>query len=136
MSNAAAAAILAILNAVDDPPALVVHDGKVPNGATAPYVLVYFTDTDPEATDSRPLTGASQRHITRAICHSVGATAEAARMVADRVRGALLDVVPTVSGRTCQPIRREEGQPPQRDEETLASVFDQVDVYRLESVPS
>lgn len=131
-----AAAVLALLNAVDDVPALVVHDGKVPNGAVAPYVLVYFDDTDPELADSRPLTGASQRHVLRAICHSVGANATAARMVADRARTALLDVVPTVAGRRCQPIRREDGQPPQRDEDTGTPLFDKIDVYRLESVPA
>jgi hypothetical protein len=131
-----AAAVLALLNAVDDVPALVVHDGRVPNGATAPYVLVYFDDSDPELTDSRPLTGASQRHVLRAICHSVGTNGQAARMVADRVRTALLDVVPAVIGRTCMPIRREDGQPPQRDEDTGTTVFDKVDVYRLESLPA
>jgi hypothetical protein len=130
------AAVLALLNAVNDVPALVVHDGRVPNGAMAPYVLVYFDDSDPELTDSRPLTGASQRHVLRAICHSVGASGQAARMVADRVRTALLDVVPTVTGRTCMPIRREDGQPPQRDEDTGSTLFDKVDVYRLESLPA
>lgn len=135
-----AAAVLALLDADNTAPALVVHDGKVPNNAPSvaeqPYVLVYFDDTDPELADSRPLTGASQRYVMRATCHSVGGNALAARMVADRVRTALLDVVPVVTGRTCQPIRREDGQPVQRDEETLTSVFDKVDVYRVESVPA
>lgn len=131
-----AAAVLALLDADNTAPALVVLDGKVPTGQTLPYVLVYFDDTDPELHDSRPLTGASQRHITRAIAHCVGANAQAARMVADRVRTALLDVVPTVTGRTCLPIRREDGQPPVRDETTGTAVFDSVNVYRLESVPS
>jgi hypothetical protein len=136
VSNADAAAMKALLDAVVGPPELVVYDGKVPKGVTGPYVLIYFDDSDPELADSRPLTGASQRHITRAITHSVGVTAEAARMVADMVRAAWLDVRPTVAGRTCQPIRREDGQPPQRDEETLEAVYDKVDVYRLESVPA
>ncbi len=135
MINEHAAAMLALLDADNDPPALVVLDGKVPTGTVAPYVLVYFDDTDPELPDSRPLTGASQRHVVRAICHSVGGNGQAARMVADRVRTALLDVVPTVTGRTCMPIRREDGQPPQRDEQA-GGVWDKVDVYRLESVPS
>lgn len=136
MIDAHAAAMLALLDAVNDPPALVVHDGRVPNGQQAPYVLVYFLDSDPELAESRPLTGASQRHVTRAITHSVGLTATAARMVADRVRTAWLDVRPTVSGRTCQPIRREESQQRDPDETTGEAVFDQVDVWRLESVPS
>jgi hypothetical protein len=131
-----AAALIALLDAVNDSPALVVYDGKVPNGTGAPYVLVYVDDTDPEFADSRPLTGASQRYVMRATCHSVGANALAARMVADRVRTALLDVVPTVTGRTCLPIRREDGQPVDRDETTGIAVFDKVDVYRVESIPA
>ncbi len=82
MINEHAAAMLALLDADNDPPALVVLDGKVPTGTVAPYVLVYFDDTDPELPDSRPLTGASQRHVVRAICHSVGGNGQAARMVA------------------------------------------------------
>lgn len=136
MINEHAAAMLALLDADNSPPALVVLDGKVPTGQTLPYVLVYFDDTDPELAESRPLTGDSERHVLRAICHSVGANGQAARMVADRVRSALLDVVPTVTGRVCLPIRREDGQPPQRDEQTGTAVFDKVDVYRLESLPA
>jgi hypothetical protein len=56
-------------------------------------------------------------------------------MVADRVRTPLLDVVPTVAGRRCWPIRREVGQPMKRDESTGALLQNKVDVYRLESVP-
>jgi hypothetical protein len=128
-----AAAILALLDADNTAPALVVLDGKVPTGTVAPYVLVYFAAYDSET--SRPLTLASQRAVVRAYCHSVGGNAKAARIVADRVRVALLDVVPTVAGRKCFPIRREDSQPPQRDESTGTTVMDQIDTYRLETVP-
>lgn len=130
-----AAAVLALLDADNAFPPLVVLDGKVPNGTVPPYVLVYFADNDPELADSTPLTGRSDRYVVRAYCHSVGDNGQAARMVADRVRAALLDVVPTVAGRQCFPIRREDGQPPQRDESTGTLVMDKVDVYRLESLP-
>lgn len=130
-----AAAVLALLDADNTSPALVVLDGKVPNGTLPPYVLVYVADSDPELADSTPLTGRSERYVMRAYCHSVGGNGQAARMVADRVRAALLDVVPTVAGRNCFPIRREDGQPPQRDESTGTTVIDKVDVYRLESLP-
>lgn len=131
-----AAAFLALLDADNVSPALVVLDGHVPQGTVAPYVLVYFADDDPDEAESRPLTGASQRHVTRAYCHSVGGNQAAARAVAGRVRTALLDVVPTVSGRRCQPIRREDGQPTRRDESTGSLVQNKIDVYRLESVPA
>jgi hypothetical protein len=130
-----ATAILALLDADNAPPALVVLDGKVPNGVVPPYVLVYFADNDPELADSTPLTGRSERYVLRAYCHSVGGSGQAARMVADRVRTALLDVTPTVTGRSCWAIRREDGQPTQRDESTGTPVMDKIDVYRIESVP-
>lgn len=136
MIQAHADAMLALLDADNGPPPLVVLDGAVPTGQRPPYVLIYFTDADPEQSGSRRLTGESRRHVTRAYSHSVGGDAVAARGVAQRVRAAWLDVVPVIAGRTCFPIRREEGQPAERDETTGTLVMDQVDVYRLESFPS
>lgn len=115
---------------------LAVHDGSVPDGALPPYVLVYFADTDPDLAESRSLIGGSTRHVLRAYAHCVGGNAGAARAVADKLRTAWLDVRPTVAGRQCQPIRREDGQPAQRDESTGSVVLDQVEVYRLESEPA
>jgi len=129
-------AMLALLRADQGPPPLVVLDGRVPPGAVPPYVLVYFGSADPEDAESRSLAGDSQRHRTRAYAHCVGANAEAARIVADRVRSAWLDVIPTVDGRVCWPIRREEGVQAERDETAGAAAIDLVEVYRLESVPA
>lgn len=134
-----AQAVLDLLDADDQPPALVVYDGAVPNGATPPYVLVYLVVSDPTGElppDSTSVDMASGRVIVLAYCHSVGANALAARMVADRVRAALLDVTPVIDGRECWPIRQDESRPPDRDESTGALVMDQVDVYRLETVPA
>lgn len=136
MIQAHANAVIALLDADNTAPALVIHDGKVPNGAVPPYVLVYFDDTDPDVTESRDQTGVSQRYVLRAITHSVGTTASSSRAIAQRVRAALLDVIPAVAGRSCWPIRREEGQPTIRDETTLAASFDSVSTYRVESVPA
>jgi len=134
--DAHAQAVLSLLGSVDDDPPLVVHDGRVPTGAAPPYVLVYFVSYDPLRADSQPLTTRSERHRLDIYAHCVATTAQAARMVADRVRGALLDVVPVVPGRTCWPIRHEESRPPERDETTGVLVMDAVCVYRLESVPA
>ena len=133
MIQAHADAILALLRADPD---LTVHDGHVPDGSEPPYVLVYVADADPEQSNSHSLTAESTRHVTWAYCHCVGANQIAARAVAQRVRAALLDVTPTIPGRACWPIRREDGQPAQRDESTGVVVVDLVDVYRLESVPA
>lgn len=128
-------AILGLLAAASGNP-LKVLDGAVPNGTVPPYVLLYFGDGDPELADSRPLEGASERFVLRVWAHCVGGNAAAARALGDRVRSALLDVAPAISGRACFPIRREEGSPPQRDESTGTLVMDRVDIYRLESVPA
>ena len=128
-----AAAMIALLEADTD---LKVLDGKVPKGTVAPYVLVYFASSDPEEVESRPMTGRSERHVARAYAHCVGTTAASSRVVANRVRTAWLDVKPTITGRQCQPIRREEGVQGERDETTGALSLDLVEVYRLESVPA
>jgi len=142
--EAHARAVLDLLDAdVEDPP-LVVHDGKVPTDPATgkskppPYVLVYFMVQTPSGdmpADSTSLDMDSDRVVLRAYLHSVGANAQAARMVADRCRTQLLRVTPTIAGRECWPIRQDEGLPADRDESTGKLVMDQVDVYRLESIP-
>lgn len=130
-----AAAVLALLNAVDDPPPLNVHDGKVPAGVdpkVEPYVLPYFAGGSPDLT----FRGTSHTFQLRITAHCVGGNAQAARLVSQRVRAALLDVTPTVPGRKCFPIRWEDSPPPQRDESTGSTVMDQVDTYVLRSVPA
>jgi hypothetical protein len=131
--QAHADAVLTLLRADTS---LTVHDGRVPNGAVPPYVVVYFYDTDPELADSRSVTGGSSRYLLRVYCHCVGGNQIAARAVSQRVRAALLDAAPTVSGRVCFPIRREDGQPVERDESTGTLVHSKVDLYRLESEPA
>ncbi|MEU8371218.1 tail completion protein gp17 [Micromonospora tulbaghiae] len=132
--RAHADAVLALLAAA--PGNLRVLDGAVPKETAPPYVLLYFGDEDPELPDSRPLEGSSERFVLRVWVHSVGGNASAARALGERVRAALLDVAPSIAGRVCWPIRREEGSPPQRDESTGTLVMDRVDIYRLESVPA
>lgn len=104
----------------------------VPNGATPPYVSVHFVA-------DRPLGGRldmrSTRMRVRAICHCVGSDDIAARVVSDLVSGALLDVVPTIVGRVCYPIRSEVGGDPRADESTNELVVTITDTYRLESDP-
>jgi hypothetical protein len=136
MINTHADAIMALLDGDNTAPALVVFKGSVPAATAPPYVCVYFADADPEQPDSRPLDGTPQRFMIRAYVHSVGGNETAALAVAQRVRTALLNVVPNIAGRSCFPIRREEGQPIRRDESTGGLVQDKADVYRLESEPA
>lgn len=136
--QAHAAAFLALLDADNTAPALVVHDGRVPDAGAPPYVLVYVTASTPDAVQAPALVDLTMNSDVieaRAYCHSVGGNAQAARAVAGRVRAALLNVTPAVAGRVCWPIRYDDGQAPQRDESTGVLVMDQVDVYCLLSVP-
>lgn len=115
---------------------LAVFDGKVDKGAPDHYVLVYTyreLPTGLAAPDKVKLTGKSTVVDMRFYCHCVGPTVMSARGIAARVEDLLLDVIPIVASRTCLPIRWIEGQPPARNEETLKSVFDQVDVYGFQS---
>lgn len=115
---------------------LVWFPGAVPTGTLPPYAVVYFADYDPEMPGSRSLNGIPLRHVQRAYVHSVGGNTTAANVVAERVRTAWLNKRPVVAGRVCEPIRREDGQPPQRDESTGLLVQNKTDVYRLETEPA
>lgn len=140
--QAHAQAVLGLLDADDTPPALVVYDGVVPSGVdprTSPYVVVYFATVTPgaaEAPDKVDLTGDSEVMQVDAYCHSVGGSGAAARIVATRVRAALLNARPEIAGRVCFPIRHVDNQPPRRDEDTGSLVVHTVDVYRLLTVPA
>jgi len=131
---------VAILTALRAVPNLTVYPPEnmqpgvemVPAGARPPYVVVYIQVT---YALGPTIAMQSSRGIARATCHSVGLTDTAARVVAGLVRGALLDVVPTIAGRRCWPIRYDDGQPPRTDESTGRLYVDQVDVYRLETLP-
>lgn len=121
----------AVLTLIDNATTIQVFDGKVPDASAVPYVVVYFDSADPEF----DLASQAWLFVLSVTVHSVGGNAQAARQVGDVVRSALLAVRPVVSGRSCFPITREDGSPPQRDESTGSLVMDSVDVYVLRSVP-
>lgn len=116
------------------------YDGRVPDSPAERYSLVYFYIETPSglvAPDAISLAGASTVIDGRAYVHNVGRTASSARIQSGRARTVVLDVVLTITGRSCSPIRWLEGQPPQRNEEIPGTtVFDLVDVYGWRSVPA
>jgi hypothetical protein len=63
----------------------------------------------------------------------VGATEDAVLAVAMRVRAALLDVRPTVTGLSCGLVRQEAAQPPARDTDVTPAIWEQTAVYRLDA---
>lgn len=129
-----AQAVLDLLRAV---PNLTVYDGGgVPAEPALPY-CVLFMDWGAERTAMEAVTDLFEG---RAQVTSVGANALAARIVAQRVAAALLDVVPTVPGRTCWPITHEFSQPPREDRDVhingIGYPVYAVDGYRVASVPA
>jgi hypothetical protein len=114
-----------------------VFDGAVPSPTPAPpYVVVYVHQERLPGADGNTMDGLSATVRCRAICHCVGADATAARAMAYQVSAALLDVEPTITGRTCSPIHHESNMPPNPDESTGTLVTDQVDTYRFDSWPA
>lgn len=135
-------AFLTLLVSAAGSPTLVVCDGAVSDGTTAPYALVYFYIETPDgltAPDAVPFTFDSDVIDAWAYVHCVGVepqAARSARAVAGRVRAAVLNQTLTVANRSCFPIRWHAGTPPQRNEETGETIFDQVDVYGWRSIPA
>lgn len=129
LDQALAAVALTLLEADPD---LTVHDGVVPSGAPRPYVLVYTTVSRPSEDLDNAADGKTRVWQARWICHCIGENATAARLIAEHVRTALLDVQPTVPGLSCGLIRMEgDALPPERDETTGVPVMDAVVTYRL-----
>jgi hypothetical protein len=125
------AAVLALL---DPDPIVAIYDGVVPkdvNAGTNPYWVAYFFGGYPDL----KFQGTIYTFRLRIVLHCVGGNGQATAIVSDRGAGLLLDVTPTVSGRSCYPIRWEDSQPPQRDETTGSTVMDQIDQYVLDSIP-
>jgi hypothetical protein len=132
-------AVLTLLHTALDPVPIAVYDGVVPSPfpdpAANPWLLVYFDASWPTDGAANTLDGKSATYVLTVQCHSTAASAAGARAIAGQARAALLNVRPTVAGRVCWPIRRVEGQPPNKDETLGFLVMDKVDVYELASAP-
>lgn len=122
------AAYMALLAAIPE----TVYRNKVPPGVSRPYVRVYFHVEYPE---TESILHTSDRAVAWAYLHCVGDNDTSASITAKAARDVLLDVTPSVASRTSFPIRLDHSLPPQPDESTGVLVMDQVDVYRLETVP-
>lgn len=124
----------------DDTGLLTTSDGAVPQGTSPPYRVVYASVTTPEA---HGLEDAADAIVCTAIVHNVGVNADAARLIADRTAGALIGLRPVIAGRDCGRIRLIDSVPGStdsrgdvtRDESTLVTVIDHIDVYRFTSLP-
>lgn len=139
MSEPHIAALLAKLEADDADPALAVYNTVVPHGVRPPYVLVRFATGHPEPSQ-RPgeasLVMESERISVTASAYSVGLNGDQTQAFARRVAAAWLDWTPTVSGRQCWPVRHVDSQDIRPDETTGVAEAEQLDIYRLDSIPA
>lgn len=136
--QAHAQVFLDLLDADNVSPALVVLNGRVPEGQRPPYALLYFalrTPTGRDVPELVSLESTSDVVVASAYCHNVGGDPHGALAVAGRVRTALLGVTPSIAGRVCAPIEQVDAMPTDRDESTGEPIFDQVTVYEFLSLP-
>lgn len=131
--QAHADALLALARAAPGSPALTVYDGPPPDGATPPYAVAYIYVETPDATS---MTDEADHIVARMYTHAVGANSTAARAVAQRLRGQLLNAKPTIAGRNVAAIAQEQGNVPEKDTSTGVLVMDQLDVWRLDTYPA
>jgi hypothetical protein len=130
----------ALLRLDAGPPALVVWpdaDGNVPTSpdVMAGYVRWYGHTEWPKGADGNALDGASTTATTRWYIHCVAATEYSAAGLADRVRTALLDVRPTVTGRSCGLVYMEASELTNRSELAGTPTYVRTVVYAMVSVP-
>lgn len=103
----------------------------VPNGTEPPYVAVHIHG-GPRATDSLQATSTEMELYF--YLHAAGATQLAAQVIADLALSRVLDVVPTIAGRTCWPIRYEADRPERYDDTATPAVWTYVTLLKLRSV--
>jgi len=88
--------------------------GQVPDEPTFPYAVLYM-DTSIE--DGTHLCGDTDMATFRFQVTSVGLSDDSAVIVADAARTLVLDVRPTVAGRSCTRIRKETSIPVRADKD-------------------
>lgn len=119
--------------------ALTVFDGRVDDGAVPPYLLVRCTlqwlgpDTRPDAVN---LAGTVKAATCTSRIYAVGETEAAARILFDRVTAALLNWRPTVSGRSCTPMRHEDSFETPADERTGVAYHELGAIWAFTSHPA
>lgn len=133
LDEAHAQVALAILTADGNQP---VYPGVAPDGVVPPYVLVYTVVEWPATGDGNTFDGHTGTCVTRWYTHSVGATDQSTRAIANRVRQLLVNVHPTVAGRSCGLIQQEAALPLVPNETAGSLVQDLAAVYVLTTYPS
>jgi hypothetical protein len=101
----------------------------VPPGAKPPYRSVHIYSEDTSV--GGRMTHKSIRSINRIMIYHVGANPDAARVLCQRTKEALLDVVVDLPGRSVYPIQHERTDPPQTAEPVAETSVTIPTIYRL-----
>lgn len=128
MSREHANAVLALAQAI---PNINVYDTQAPEKPPMPYAVLRF---DSGVRGRTAITASSNMTTTTVSCTAVGVDRGSSQGVAERVADALVDVRPTIAGRTCSPIEHLDSRPSQMDLDVKPPLFYAVDVFRFVSV--
>jgi len=121
------------------PTGLTVHNGKLPDDATTltrPYVLLYSAVAWEFDNPNVSINHESSSCAVSLYAHCVADNDDAVTTVTGRVRAVWLDVVPTVAGRVCTPIRQVSVQPSRQDNSLGPAVLEALAIYEFESRPA
>lgn len=135
-------ATAAVLDLLEADANIKVYDGRVPTDPTTgklpprPYVVVYGPPDGAGTWAVDSLAGTSRWVDGVVTTTMVGDSAESVRIVAKRVRAALLDVTPDITGRASFPIRHSSGLNVTRDDDVSPPVLYAVDRWLCQSVPA
>jgi hypothetical protein len=110
-----------------------VDDERIGPDMPPRYFRAYTVTERPADAAGNALRGLSTTWTTRCYVHHIGESDTAVRALGMQSRTALLNQRPTVTGRSCGPIRQEAEQPPRRLERTGPMLLDLVVVYRMAS---
>lgn len=110
-----------------------IYEGNVPDGAALPYAVLWLNNGN--ALRSTLATVSDRRDVEFQVT-SVGIDPEGARSVAERVRTAVLDRRPTVTGRRANPITQTVSEPLRVDRDVAPHRLYVVDAYAFSTVPT
>lgn len=130
MSAAHTTAVYALLDAVSG---LNTHDATVAASPALPYVVLFTDDGLHEATS---LNEAPDLLTVRVTVTSAGLTRESVQIASGKAHTALAGVTPSVSSRSCSPIRQVNSRPIEVDEDVTPHVLFAVNEYAFFSVPA
>lgn len=110
-------------------------EGYVPDQRADEYVRVYTSIERPLTDPASKMDGRTSAWVVRWYCHNVGSTEHSATAISMRVRAALLDIKPTITGRICGFIRHDSSVPTNPNDTTGETIYDRVEVYRMRTSP-